>query len=247
VAESNSAIHKHAFWLYGVLVGVAIKEALESGVAHIVNPGHLMEELHHMGVPINFPHTEVSGWPEVIRIIVFLVLIVRFYLGSAFYFGAVYQSENARVKFPITNYAADFFSGFLHFVLFVILALFLEIHTNPVYYFPFLVGFILMWDLLWFLSSTRRSTAKMIFWWMIANVITALISAVTYLVIELANHNHLQAERCAFYIVIFVSLLDIGLMMAKRPFFQPLGKWVPRDDILTQPEDTPPPAEPLPE
>jgi hypothetical protein len=247
VAESNRAIHKHAFWLYGVLVGVAIKEALETGVAHIVAPDRLMDEFHHMGVAFNYPHPETSGWPEIIRVVVFLVLIVRFYLGSAFYFGAVYQATRAREKFPITNYAADFFSGFLHFVLFVILALLLDIHTTPTYYFPFLVGFILMWDVLWFITSTRRSTANMIFWWMIANVITALVSAVTYLVIELVSKNHLRAERCAFYIVIFVSLLDIGLMMAKRPFFQPLGKWVPRDDVLSPPEVTPPPAEPLPE
>jgi hypothetical protein len=247
VAETHSAIHKHAFWLYGVLVGVAIKEALETGVAHIVSPDRLMQELHHVGAVINFPHGQVSGWPEIIRVIVFLVLIVRFYLGAAFYFGAVYQSETAKKKFPITNYAADFFSGFLHFVLFVILALLLDIHTTPIYYFPFLVGFILMWDVLWFATSTRRSTAKMIFWWMLANLFTALFSAVAYLIIELRNHDHLLAERCAFYLVILVSLLDIGLMMAKRPFFQPFGKWVPRDDLLDQPEVTPLPAEPVPE
>jgi hypothetical protein len=247
VAETNNAIHKHAFWLYGVLVGVAIKEALESGVAHLVNPERLMAELQLLHVTVNYPHSEVTGWPETIRVIVFLVLIVRFYLGSAFYFGAVYQSEDSKTKFPITNYAADFFSGFLHFVLFVILALLLEIHTNPIAYFPFLVGFILLWDVIWFATSIRRSTAKMIFWWMGANVVTALFGAVIYLVIELRSHDHLQAERCAFYLVILVSLLDIGLMMMKRPFFQPLGKWVPRDDILDQPLITPPPAEPLPE
>jgi hypothetical protein len=92
-----------------------------------------------------------------------------------------------------------------------------------------------------------RSTAKMIVPWTLVNVITALFGAVIYLIIELKDHNHIRAERCAFYLVIIVSLLDIGLMMAKRPFFQPLGKWFPRDDVLNQPENTPPPAEPTPD
>lgn len=186
-------------------------------------------------------------WPEIFRLTVFLVLIVRFYLGAAFYFGAVYEANTAKKKFPITNYAADFFSGFLHFVSFVMLALLIDIHTTPIYYFPFLVGFILVWDFFWFLSSMRRSTAKMIFPWMLVNVVTALFGAVTYLINQLNSHNHIRAERCAFYSVILVSLLDIGLMMAKRPFFQPLGKWFPRDDIIDQPEVTPSPAEPTPE
>lgn len=241
------AIYKHGFWLYGVLVGVAIKEALETGVAHIVEPMRLMEELHHVGISPNFPHYEVSAWPEVIRVITFLLLVVRFYLGAAFYFGAVYESENAEKKFPVTNYGADFFSGFLHFVLFVILAQIIDIHTIPVYYFPSLVGFILIWDVLWFASSWRRSTAQVIFWWMLANVLTAALSTVAYLFLILWGKGFLQAERCALYLVIVVSLLDIGLMMAKRPFFQPMGKWVPRDDTLDAPSNTPPVTEPVPE
>jgi hypothetical protein len=82
---------------------------------------------------------------------------------------------------------------------------------------------------------------------MLVNVLTALFGAVIYLIIKLSGHDDLRAERCAFYLVILVSLLDVGLMMAKRPFFQPLGKWVPRDDILNQPETTPTPAEPTPD
>jgi len=247
VADTPRAIYKHGFWLYGVLVGVAIKEALETGISHIVEPMRLMEELHHIGIVPNFPHSETTAWPEVVRVITFLLLVIRFYLGAAFYFGAVYESRDSKTKFPVTNYGADFFSGLLHFVLFVILALIIEIHTIPVYYFPALVGFILIWDVIWFASSMRRSTAPVIFWWMLANVLTAALSTISYLVLVVLGKGLLQAERCAFYLIIVVSLLDIGLMMAKRPFFQPLGKWVPRDDALDEPPNTPPESEPVPE
>ncbi|HXI24425.1 MAG TPA: hypothetical protein VNG71_11230 [Pyrinomonadaceae bacterium] len=252
--DANRAIYKHAFWLYGVLVGVAIKEALES-ISHLVNPARLEDELTHLGAVVQYAHHDFGLIPEVFRLTVFLVLTVRFYLGSAFYFGAVYEAPGAREKFPITNYPADFFSGFLHFVCFVILALLIDVHATPIYYFPFMVGLILVWDLAWFASSMRRSTARMITLWMGVNLVTALVAAVTYLIIELVNYSmverrtytNLRAERCAFYWVLAVSVLDIGLMMAKRPFFQPLGKWLPRDDVLDPPIVAPNPAEPIPE
>jgi hypothetical protein len=89
----------------------------------------------------------------------------------------------------------------------------------------------------------------MLFWWMLINLLTALAALATDLLIEVLykNQNHLKAEGWAFYWVISVSLVDIGLMMYKRPFFQPLGRWVPRDDILEAPDATPTPGDPTPD
>jgi hypothetical protein len=244
--EAEKSIHRHAFWLYGVLVGVAIKEALETGVSHLVNPDRLTHDLTHLQVAINFPDSQVGLGPEIIRITVFLVLIVRFYLGSAFFFGAAYESETAGEIFPITNYAADFIFGFIHFVSFVILALLIDIHITPIHNFPYLVGFILIYDIFWCASSFRRSTVKLIVWWMLVNVVTALSGAVIYLILEFRYGNVLMAEKYAFCLVIIVSLLDIGLMMAKRPFFQPLGKIIPRD-VPGAPPVTPASPDPIPE
>jgi hypothetical protein len=243
----ESSIHKHAFWLYGVLVGIAIKEALEIGVAHLVNPERLLAETKLLALPFRFPDNEVGLAPEIIRLTVFLVLIVRFYFGSAFFFGAAYESPSAKIKFPITNYAADFIFGFFHFIAFVILALLIDIHTTPIHHFPYLVAFILIYDVLWYAASFRRSTVKMIFFWMAVNLVTALTAALTYVIIESHYQDVLRAERCAAWIVLVVSVIDIGLMMAKRPFFQPLGKWVPRDDILEPPPQTPDETHPIPE
>ena len=244
--KSESSIHKHAFWLYGVLVGVAVKEALETGVAHLVNPERLPAELKLLGLPIHFPDSEIGLWPEIIRLTVFLVLIVRFYFGSAYFFGAAYESNTAKDEFPNTNYAVDFVFGFTHFVAFVILGLLLDIHTTPIHHFPYLVAFILVYDVFWYAASASRSTGKIIFTWMLVNVLTALIGAVTYLVLEYKYQDVLRAERCAFYLVIGISLLDIGMMMARRPFFQPFGKIFPVDLPHEEPP-TPNPGDPIPE
>jgi len=238
------AIHKHAFWLYGVLVGVAIKEALETSIHHFVNPARIQEELAHLGQRISYPDSEIGLYPEIIRLTAFLVLIIRFYFGSAYFFGAAYQSRKAHKRFPITNYGMDFIFGFIHFVSFVILALLIDIHTTAIHGFPYLVGFILVYDIFWYVSSVRRSTKAMIFWWMIINLITALTAGLVYVLLE--RRNVITAEIWALWIVIGVSVLDIGMMMAKRPFFLPIGKLVP-PDISDEPSDSPDPAEPIPE
>jgi hypothetical protein len=244
--QTERAIHRHAFWLYGVLVGVSIKEALETSVAHLVNPGRLVEEARIFNLIISFPHPGTGRYPEIIRLTTFLVLIIRFYFGAAYFFGAAYESETAAKRFPVTNYAMDFVFGFVHFICFVILALLLDIHTTPVHWFPYLVGVILIYDVLWYASSFRRSTRSMLFWWTLVNLFTALISGLVYVIIDLGSHNPVRAETCAFYIVIAVSLLDIGMMMAKRPFFQPIGSLVP-PDVPDEPSESPDPADPVPE
>jgi hypothetical protein len=245
--SEEKAINKHAFWLYGVLVGVAIKEALETSVSHFINPSRLSDELTHVGQRISFPHDQIGLYPEVIRLTAFLVLIVRFYLGSAFFYGAVYESETTTQNFTKTNYGADFIFGFMHFIIFVILALLIDIHTTPPHGFPYCVGLILIYDVFWYVSSLGRSTKELIFWWMIVNLITALVGAVVYLVFESKYSDMIKGEVIALWIVIGVSLLDIGLMMAKRPFFQSIGKMAPHDDMPTNPPTMPQPPDPTPD
>src|SRR6185369_5991530 len=239
-AEAEKAIHRHAFWLYGVIVGIAIKEALGTTVSHFIEPERLGAELRLIGLTIRYPHTEVSLYPEAIRLTVFLALIIRFYFGSAFFFGAAYESKSARVDYPASNYGIDFVFGFFHFVSFGVLALMIDIHTAPIWWFPTLVGFVLIYDLFWYVTSIGQHTREMIFWWMIINVINASISAALYLGLRGA-YGPLDAEICAFWIVIAVSVVDIGLMMAKKPFFQPLIDIAPRRRPKP-PTSTPPPA-----
>lgn len=228
-----------------MIVGLAIKEALEATVAHFINPYRLADELNHIGQQINFPHSEISLYPEAMRLTVFLALIVRFYFGSAFFFGAAYESDDADDEYPRKNYGMDFIFGFIHFISFVILALMIDMHTAPVWWFPALVAFILVYDVFWYISSFGQTTREMIFWWMIVNLINASVSAAIYLGLR-NSLGVIRAEIWAMWLVIAVSIVDIGFMMMKRPFFSPLIDMAPRRKPKP-PKTMPPPAEPIPE
>jgi len=240
----DPAIHKHAFWLYGVLIGVAIKEALETTVPHLLNPNRLAEEFARVGAVVSFPHSEIGSFPEILRLAVFIALVVRFYFGSAYYFGIVYEvgTEN---DFPGRNYGVDFVLGFLHFTGFIMLALTINVHTTRPDWFIYTVGFILMYDLLWWGLSPKKSTGEVIFWWMAVNVGNALLSGFLYLILDPKNHPF-RAEGWALAPVIVVSIFDIGWMMKRRPFFEAVSDKVPRRKTLPLTK-TPDPAEPIPE
>jgi hypothetical protein len=228
----QKAIHKHAFWLYGVVVGLAIKSALETSVPHLINPSRLSRELYRAGELVPFDHTHIS-YPEIVRLGVFLALIIRFYFGSAFFFGEAYEGDNAEQEYPKKNYGLDFIFGFLHFCLFFVLALTIDIHTSPVYWFPVLVGVILVYDLFWYGFSFTQDTSSLIFWWTVVNLLTALAAGLVYVLISGGTQNPLRAELWALWLVAIVSIVDIGLMMIKKPFFEPITRISPRTKPLT--------------
>src|SRR5919205_1649506 len=138
----EEGIHKHAFWLYGVLVGIAIKHALDGTIPHIFDPSHIQTQL--TPAQLTLPQSQYNFYPDLGRLVVFLILIIRFYLGSAFYFsdihnsGADYSSTDPDpAESPlVTNYALDFICGFVHFLVFVILAMNVDVHTKPLFWFP---------------------------------------------------------------------------------------------------------------
>lgn len=222
---TDKNIRRHTAWLYAVIVGLAIQQAFVTLVPHLINPG-VTAELIQSNPSFHFPHPQVSVYPEVLRIIVFLVLIVRFYLGSTFFFSIAYERSDSDILFPTKNYATDFVFGLLHFLSFLILALTIDLHSTPPHTFVYLVGFVLFYDLFWFMFSFRQSTSRLIFWWMLINVLTALVSAMIYLVIWEMFRDPFKAETYALWLVIMVSLMDLGLMMTRRPFFRPLGRAV---------------------
>lgn len=222
----QKAVHKHAFWLYGVLVGLAIKSALETSVPHLINPTRLIRELLRAGEHVPFQHTQLS-YPEVVRLGVFLALIIRFYFGSAFFYGEAYEIDTADEEYPKKNYGLDFVFGFLHFSIFFVLALTIDFHTSPVYWFPVLIGIILVYDLFWYAFSFTQDTSSLIFWWMVINLLTAFLGALVYIGILSWTSNLLKAELWALWLVAIVSIVDIGLMMMKKPFFEPITNLAP--------------------
>jgi hypothetical protein len=210
----RKALHKHAFWLYGVVVGLAIKEALESTIPHLIDPSHIPPSPEYLQQ--NVPH---SFYPEFLRLVVFLALVIRFYLGSAYFFTDAYEAEDADTQFEKKNYAVDFVCGFLHFVGFVILALTIDIHSKPIMWFPIAVSFILLYDVFWYLFCFRYETSELMFMWMVINAGNFVLSGFLYLLVDRFGAGPVSAEVWALWPVLLVSLFDIGGMMQDKPYF----------------------------
>ena len=209
----DKAIYKHAFWLYGVIIGLAIKEAFETVVPHWIHPTNESQ------------HFQLSLFLEIFRFFTFLFLTVRFYLGSAYYFGLAHEAENAETEFPNRNFATDFVLGFLHFLGFVFAGWAVGVH-GEMRLFPLALIFILGYDLAWFVMTRKLDTTDLIKWWAIVNGVVLGFCVLLYLVVERITTNAQLSEICALVVVFVTTLLDIGWMMQKKPFFEPIRNWI---------------------
>src|SRR5258708_36586817 len=106
--NTSEGLRKQSFWLYGVIVGLAIKESLETVVRHLISP------------PPGLLHDTL---PESSRLLVFLFLIIQFYLGAVWYFDEVYENPETAKDYTDKNYAVDFLFGLIHFLFFFAWAL----------------------------------------------------------------------------------------------------------------------------
>jgi hypothetical protein len=230
---THKPLQEHAFWLYGVLVGLAIKAGLEGTLPHIIQYSQLAELL--TPEQLARPQATYGFYPDLIRLVLLLILIVRFYLGAAYFFGDVYPKEaasaplesedkNAEIaQVEKTNYALDFISGFAHFLAFVILGLTIDVHTKPIPWFPIVVVFILLYDALWWaFSIPYKKTRKIIKWWALVNSVNVVASLVVFLALLLFKFDTVLAELWSYVLVFAVSAYDIGAMMKGHPYFQGL-------------------------
>jgi hypothetical protein len=208
---------KHAIWIFGVLVGLAIKEAVTR-----VGP-------HLLTLEANATR---SMTPEFWRLIVFGLMIIRFYLGAAHLFddihagslvqreqsdGTLSVEERARLRTARRQFAVDFFSGLLHFTLFSVWSLTLEIHSlvpgnaEPIpneNAFRYILLILLLYDVGWVIARGRPHPKKVPFW-MVVNVALAITSsALYYLLHHRFGWTSLDAEVPPLILVAAVSFLD---------------------------------------
>lgn len=198
--------HNHAFWIYGVIVGLAIREGLVKVISEGISSAH----------PIS-PH---DRWLQAIRLVIFLGMIIRFYLGSAIYFDEVYCSPDADKSYPTKNYGFDFLFGLLHFILFFGWSETLTLQdrfAHGLSSFLLLLGVILLYDLLWWLSNLKYSTKVTIRVWAILNALTV---GAGYLFLLFFNSFEWFSsevnEIIALLPVAFMTLADFGEMISKK-------------------------------
>jgi len=198
-------IHKHAYWLFGVVVGLAIKEALTAVVPHL------------MARP-----TDTLWWAaleDFVRLVMFLFLIVRFYLGSAYYFEEAYAGPNA-TKYPTKNYFLDFLCGMVHFVSFFAWALAIDFHDDQrAFFFRYILVWILLFDVLWFVLCKQYSTRHLMKLWMVINLFTAFVSVPIWLLAVYFELNLALAEALAFLPIFVASIIDMAELTTGRRLF----------------------------
>lgn len=208
--EHSEGLHEHYFWLYGVFVGLAIQQALGVATPHLLN------------------RTATSSWhgyEDAIRLGVFLFLIIRFYLGSGYFFKTAYIGDSAH-KYKKKNYFIDFVFGLFHFLLFFGLAATLEFHDGHESRFLVLLLIILMYDGLWFLAARRYDTRHLMKMWAVVNVFTVIVGLLTYLICN--NWFKLStalSEELAFIPLGIVTIIDFAELNSGHPIF---ANWLTR-------------------
>lgn len=201
---AQEGIHKHAYWLYGVIVGLAIREALGDVLRHALTP------------PFE------QGWvsvPEALRLAVFLIVTIRYYLGSAVFFEVAYLSADSDTNYPRKNYTIDFLVVLMHFLIFFSWAISIDVHTKPARLFPALLAFILFYDGLWFLACKRYDTSRVIKLWSAVSIAMLVVSIAVYFAASYFQASQAWAEGLAFIPVIIASLISISETTRRKQIF----------------------------
>jgi hypothetical protein len=166
---SSQEIHGHSFWLYTVIVGLSVEEALRHVLPHVGELSLSMDRELLLEIVSEF-----------IRLALFLTLVVRFYLGSVRYFSQAHLTEQSDVDYQNKNYTYDFFIGLIHFSAFLALSLSIDSKQyNGMWL--FWLSFILLYDFMWLAGSRKYDTAKIIRFWTYLNGFTFSASWLLYL------------------------------------------------------------------
>jgi len=210
----EKSLHTHAFWLFSTIVGLSIKEALSETIPYIITP------------PANPAFDRVFyGF----RLAVFLIVIIRFYLGSAVFFERAHAGETADEDFPRKSYSIDFLFGLFHFILFFVWAFSIDIDKKPFWLFPVMLAVILLWDLPWLLVSLKQQSVQLIKLWAAINGMTALTGFVAYKLVRSSFNfptwemSYTWGELAAYCVVLIISALDIWELISKKDIFR---KWL---------------------
>jgi hypothetical protein len=203
-------LHEHAFYLLGVIAGLAIGEGFTNVIPRLVTP------------PSGTPSWVL--WLEQYRLLVATLVTVRFYVGAGHYFDTVHKNNTD--AFPVRNYYLDFISGLFHFT--IVFAWFTTItihsaapwsHASTFLKLTFLV---MLYDLLWLWTSWSQSTYFEIKKWAVINAMNAAAALIIIFVLrdgfDLADW--VKLECWVLSSVVAVSLADLWELATDRDVFE---------------------------
>lgn len=195
---NQNALHPQAAWLNGIVVALAIREGLTQVVPHLTTAAH----------DFNWA-TEL----QIARVFLFLITIIRFYLGSILYFDAVHVREETAKQYVRKSYGLDFLVGLLHFIMFFAWATTISDvgHRelpSTLSHFETVGAAILLFDLVWLAVNARYDTPRAILPWTIINVVTVLICVA--IVFVPYGADAVLREQLSIAVVGTIGLIDIS-------------------------------------
>jgi hypothetical protein len=234
----HEGLHKHAFWLYGVIVALAIQRALMTVVPHIFDAFQTPSE------------TTNDLFLEGMRLLIFLVIILRFFLGSVSFFQDAYEAADADTTYARKNYALDYVFGLVHFLFFFASCMAIEAKSSR-RLFPFFLGVVLFYDLPWYFACRKYDTNRRMKLWTAVNLLTLVVAWASYASARAYGTDTTIAQEWAFVPILAFSVVDIAEIIGRKDIFKKwLGKLI---DLKEKPpaqerfefegDDIPPPPD----
>ena len=191
------ALKPQATYLYGIIVGLSIRESLIQVVPQLTSATH-----------------NVEAWSlelQCFRLLLFLTTIIRFYLGSVSFFDEVHNATTADQNYTSKNYGLDFIVGLIHFVFFYAWATTINDvkHRDPgsLSHFTALAGVVLAYDVVWLVVSLRYSTRNRIGAWTVINLLTIAICG---FLIFVPLGEPMTREQLAIVAAGIIGIIDIA-------------------------------------
>ncbi len=210
----HKRLHSYTFFLFGVVVGLSIREVLVRSGPHIFLPSDIEPWKTHL---------------EALRVIVFLLTITCFYFGAGTFFDKVYLDEDTAAKFSKKSYGLDFGLGLAHFLIFFGWSLTVADHSRLSWGVSPFLGFlsaVLLYDLVWLVVNLRHDSLQEIKLWTFMCFVTFLLGGVVFFVVRAFSNNDVISEECAFVVVALYILGDFTELVSGKPFFSELIKKV---------------------
>src|SRR5215213_7015840 len=130
----NFDIHRHFVWIYGVIAGFAIREALGTVIPHLTT---------------NMPMPVWAYFQEGIRLLVFLLIVIRLYFGTVLFFEVGNSDTSAQER----NIVIPYLVGLVQFIFCFVWAASIDTQNKPRRLFLLMLMIILLYDLVGFWSS----------------------------------------------------------------------------------------------
>jgi hypothetical protein len=202
-----SKLYDQSFWLYTVIIALAIRQVFIEIIPRFLN--------YYFGsaLPLPTPEPNPSAfYIELVRSLVFLIVITRFYLGGVLVFGGLTQDPAG----PPKGSWVHVLTGFVHFLLFFAWAYtpFITAQFWRASLFVWVLILILLWDVFWFLLSpeSQRAVIKS---WLYRNLRTVICMVIIIFIANLWFSAQVQ-ETVVFVLVVFISVADLREMFSKK-------------------------------